>query len=134
MDQANVPLPNLLDPDRLPPFVDALPIPATAVAEGQRPSPDKSGARLPYYRIPIHEFTAKIHRDVAPTRFWGYGGSVPGPTIDTRSGEGLLIEFPNELPLKHFLPVDHNLMGAEANAPAVRTVVHLHGAKAPPAS
>ena len=134
MGQGNEPLPNLLNPDHLTPFADPLPIPAIAVSEGRGPSPDPSGAPLPYYRIPIHEFTAKVHRDVAPSRFWGYGGSVPGPTIETRSGEGVLVEFPNELPLKHFLPVDRNLMGAEASNPSVRTVVHLHGAKAPPVS
>lgn len=133
MDQADLPLPELLDPYRLTPFVDPLPIPPIAAPEGER-SPDKSGARLPYYRIPIHEFTSKVHRDLPATRFWGYGGSVPGPTIETRSGKGVLVEFPSELPLQHFLPIDHNLMGAEVNQPAVRTVVHLHGAKTPPFS
>ncbi len=128
------PLPNLLDPDHLTPFVDPLPIPQTAVAAGQRRSPDKSGVNLPYYRIAIREFTAKVHHDLPATRFWGYGGSVPGPTIEARSGQGVLIEWPNELPLKHFLAIDHNLMGADATNPAVRTVVHLHGAKAPPLS
>jgi spore coat protein A len=133
MDQAE-PLPNLLDPNHLAPFVDPLPVPPVAKAEARRPAPDKPGATLPYYRIPIHEFTSKVHRDVPATRFWGYGGSLPGPTIETRSGEALLVEFPNELPLKHFLPIDHNLMGAETSQPEVRTVVHLHGAKAPPHS
>jgi spore coat protein A len=132
--QGNEPLPALLDPAHLTPFVDALPIPPVAIANGQRPSPAKSGARIPYYRIAIHEFAAKVHRDLPATRFWGYGGSVPGPAIETRSGEGLLVEWSNELPLKHFLAIDHNLMGAEASNPAVRTVVHLHGAKAPPGS
>ena len=34
----------------------------------------------------------------------------------------------------HLLPVDHNLHGAEANKPAVRAIVHVHGAKTPPES
>src|SRR5262249_49787007 len=34
----------------------------------------------------------------------------------------------------HFLPIDHHIHGAEADKPEVRTVIHLHGAKAPPAS
>src|SRR6201999_661344 len=33
---------------------------------------------------------------------------------------------------KHFLPVDHNIHGAEAGKPEGRAVVHVHGAKAPP--
>ena len=31
-----------------------------------------------------------MHRDLPPTRMWSYGGSMPGPTIETRSGRGLL--------------------------------------------
>ena len=42
------------------------------------------------------------------------------------------MEWVNELPEKHFLPIDHNIHGAEADKPEVRTVVHLHGAKAGP--
>ena len=59
------------------------------------------------YRIPVHEFFAKIHRDVSPTRFWGYGNSLPGPTIEARSGDEIAIEWSNNLPAKHFLPIDH---------------------------
>jgi spore coat protein A len=40
----------------------------------------------------------------------------------------------NALPNEHFLPIDHTIHGAEANQPAVRTVVHLHGAKTGPES
>ena len=84
--------------------------------------------------MPIREFTAKIHRDIAATRFWGYNGSVPGPTIEVRSGVPITTNWLNQLPAKHFLPIDHNLMGAEAANPQVRTVVHVHGAKVPPES
>ena len=80
------------------------------------------------------ELEARLHRDIAPTRQWGYGGSVPGPTFETRSGQGLLIDWVNKLPRKHFLPVDHTLHGAEADKPEVRTVAHVHGAKVPPES
>lgn len=77
----------------------------------------------------MSEVTAKIHRDVAPTRFWSFGNSFPGPTIEARSGEEILVDWPNRLPSKHFLPIDHNLMGAEKQSPEVRAVVHLHGAR-----
>jgi spore coat protein A len=59
---------------------------------------------------------------------------VPGPTIEARSGEEIAIEWPNQLPAKHFLPIDHNLMGAEKGVPESRTVVHVHGARVPPES
>ena len=45
-----------------------------------------------------------------------------------------MVEWPNQLPAKHFLPIDYNLMGAEKGVPEARTVVHLHGARVPPDS
>jgi spore coat protein A len=76
----------------------------------------------------------RLHRDLPPTRVWSYGGGIPGPTIETRAGEPLLIEWVNDLPASHFLPIDHTLHGAEATLPDVRTVTHVHGARVPPES
>ncbi len=115
-------------------FVDPLPIPEIAKPAGKRPSPENPSTQLPYYRVAMRPFEAKVHRDLKPTRQWGYGSISPGPTFETRSGQGLLVEWANELPEKHFLPIDHTIHGADASKPEVRTVVHLHGAKAPPAS
>jgi spore coat protein A len=126
--------PKLLDLAKLTPFVDALPRPALAKPVGVRPSPADRKTQIPFYRIPIREFYGKIHRDVQATRFWGYGNSMPGPTIEARSREPILVEWQNQLPTKHFLPIDQNLMGAEKDKPEVRTVVHVHGAKVPPGS
>jgi spore coat protein A len=127
------PAPPQLDLDRLAPFVDPLPIPEVAKPLGKRLNPS-GRAQVPFYRIAIREFFSKIHRDVPPTRFWGYGNSIPGPTIEARSGEEILIDWPNQLPPKHFLPIDHNLMGAETGVPESRTVVHVHGGRVPPDS
>jgi spore coat protein A len=124
----------LLDPNSLTQFVDPLPIPEFAQASGYRPSPTEPTAKLPYYRFAMRQIESKVHRDVKPTRLWGFGSSSPGPTLETRSGQGLLVEWENELPTAHFLPIDHNIHGAETDKPDVRTVVHLHGAKAPPES
>src|SRR5277367_2708127 len=123
-----------LDVNSLAQFVDPLPIPEIAKSNELRPSPDNRAIKLPYFCIPMREFYAKVHRDLKPTRQWGYGGSSPGPTFETRSGQGLLVEWVNELPASHFLPIDHSIHGAEADKPEVRTAVHLHGAKAPPDS
>lgn len=123
-----------LNTKSLPPFVDPLPIPEIAKPTGERPDPYSPGSKIPYYRIPMRPFEAKIHRDMKPTRLWGYDGASPGPTIETRSGQGLLVEWANDLPASHFLPIDHSIHGAEADKPEVRTVVHLHGGKVPPDS
>jgi spore coat protein A len=84
--------------------------------------------------VAMQAISAKLHRDLPPTNLWAYGGSVPGVLFDTRSGEGQLIEWANELPQKHFLPIDHTIHGAERSLPEVRGVVHLHGGKTPAAS
>ena len=123
-----------LDVSSLAPFVDPLPVPEVARATASRPSPADSAVQLPYYRIPMRQFETKFHRDLKPTRVWGYSSSSPGPTFETRSGQGLLVEWTNELPDTHLFAIDHSLHGAEASKPQVRSVVHLHGGKAPPES
>jgi spore coat protein A len=80
----------------------------------------------------MRQVETRIHRDVPPTPMWSYGETVPGPTIEAKSGQPILIEWVNALPKKHFLPIDHTLHGAAADQPEVRTAVHVHGAKVPP--
>jgi spore coat protein A len=120
------------DTGKLEKFVDPLPIPAVAQAQGKRPSRDDQRLMVPYHRMSIRETDIKVHRDMKPTRWWACASSVPGAAIEARSGEPLFIEWANELPQQHFLPIDHNLHGAEADKPQVRTVVHVHGAKVRP--
>ena len=115
-------------------FVDPLPLPEIIKPVGERPSPENPTVQLPYYRVEMRQFENKLHRDLKPTRLWGYASISPGPTFETRSGQGMLVEWVNQLPEKHFLPVDHSIHGAEGDKPEVRAVVHLHGAKAPPDS
>jgi spore coat protein A len=124
----------MLNPNQLARFVDPLPVPKIAVPVGYRPAPGDSKRAVPFYRISLKEFRSKLHRDLKPTRQWGFASMVPGPTFDTQRGQGLMIEWINNLPQKHFLPIDHNLHGAEAGLPETRTVVHVHGAKVPPES
>jgi spore coat protein A, manganese oxidase len=120
-----------LDPNTLAKFVDPLPIPPIAHSLETRPAPDGTHERVPYYQVSMRQFERQLHRDLPPTRLWGYDSSFPGPTFETRSGRGLLIEWRNDLPRKHFLPIDHHLHGAERTYPEVRAVVHVHGAKVP---
>ncbi|WP_233523335.1 multicopper oxidase family protein [Dyella solisilvae] len=119
-DQTSVP--RLLDPNRLTPFVDPLPAPPVLRAT--------HGASL---RVVMRESEQRLHRDLPPTRLWTYQGSMPGPTIEARSGETLRIEWSNGLPARHFLPIDHHICGAEPGTPEVRAVVHVHGARVPSA-
>ena len=115
----------MLHPLELPPFVDPLPLPETA-----RPALHSGHRTL---TISMQEIHAKVHRDVPPTRMWSYGPSALAPLIEARSGEPLQITWVNNLPTKHFLPIDHSLHGCGTDVPDVRTVAHLHGAKVPSA-
>lgn len=127
--------------DRLEPFVDPMPRPPVAKSLGLRPAPagDKHyqskqnrARQFEFYRLTMRPVPTRVHRDVPPTIMWSYGDTVPGPTIEATAGRGVLVEWGNELPEKHFLPIDHTLHGAGADQPEVRTAVHLHGAKAAP--
>jgi spore coat protein A len=120
-----------LNLDALAKFVDPLPIPPLVQPRGKRPDPSRPNVAIPFYRMSMRQITQKLHRDVPATRCWGFGATSPGPTFETRSGEGFLVEWANELPTEHFLPIDHTVHGAEPDKPAVRVVTHMHGAKAP---
>jgi spore coat protein A, manganese oxidase len=115
-------------------FVDRLPIPDIAKSTEVRPVPAHPATKVPYFRIVMRQVAMKVHRDLPPTRIWGYNSMWPGPTFETRSSQGLLIEWVNELPGQHFLPIDYRLHGAERDKPGGRAVTHLHGAKVPPES
>jgi spore coat protein A len=121
----------LVNPTTLARFVDPLPIPPIARPHGQRAHPAYPDRMLPYYRMEMRAFKAQLHRDLPATPLWGYDGLSPGPTFETTRGEPLLVDWVNALPTQHFLPIDHNIHGAESDKPAVRTVTHVHGARAP---
>ena len=121
---------NTLNVRTLPTFVDPLPILAAAKPNGTRALPFSPKDKLPYYRFAARPVEMRIHRDLPPTRFWSFGPLVPGPTLEMRSGEPLLVEWANELPQQHFLPIDYRLHGADGN-PQVRIVSHMHGARVP---
>src|SRR5215469_194189 len=118
-----------IDPNIFTKFVDPLPIPPPAAAAGLRPAPSDPKKKIPYYRIRMAETAIQVHRDLKPTKFWAFGGAVPGPTFEARTGQGILVEWVNALPRQHFLPIDHRIHGAEPDKPPVRAVVHMHGAK-----
>ena len=113
----------LLDTRALARFVDALPIPHVAQPAGTRPSHANLEFRIPYYRVVMKDFQAKVHRDVAPTTFWGFNSSCPGPTIEARSGEPIPVDWANDFPHQHLFRIDHSLHDAEADKPEVMSLV-----------
>lgn len=110
----------LRSPDKLDRYVDPLPIPKRMV-----PVSTKSGKDV--YRVRMMEFEGKLHSQLPPTRMWGYEGQYPGPVIEAFRGRPVQVQWLNQLPRKHLLPVDKNIHGAMDPTPEVRTVPHLHG-------
>jgi spore coat protein A len=108
----------------LPRYVTPLAIPPVL-----RPKP--GSAPLPIRMAP---FKHKAHRDLPAATIWGYNGSWPGPTIEVRRGEALAVKWINQLPTRHFLPIDPTIHGSEEGVPEVRTVTHVHGAQVLPDS
>ncbi|MGO9603682.1 MAG: multicopper oxidase family protein [Candidatus Binataceae bacterium] len=123
-----------IDPSQLAKFVDPLPIPSVLQPAGMRADPENPKQMLPCYRMEMAQFLDRVHRDLKPARLWGYNGSSPGPVLEAQSGKGFLVEWHNRLPLTHLLRLDPSIHGAERSHPAVRNVVHVHGAKVPPDS
>lgn len=119
------------DTNSLARYVDELPIPPVLRSAGLRASRGNRAVRIPYYRVNMRPFQARVHRDMPPTNLWGYGGICPGPTLEVRRDQPVQVEWVNQLPARHFLPVDHSLHGAGRDVPEVRTVVHLHGGRTP---
>ncbi len=110
-------------PKQLTPYVDALPT-LTVIRPSQHPGS--------VVQVPMREIRQKVHRDLPPTRMWGYNGTWPGPTFEVRTAQPISVKWINELPTKHFLAIDPSIHGAEEGTPEVRTVVHVHGAKVLP--
>ncbi|WP_128982129.1 multicopper oxidase family protein [Streptomyces roseicoloratus] len=86
-----------------PPYRVPLPLP-----EVLRPVATTGGTDR--YELVQREATAEILPGVR-TRLWTYGGTFPGPTIESRRGRPVTVTHRNELP--------------------VPTVVHLHGGRTP---
>jgi spore coat protein A len=105
-------------------YADPLPIPNV-----MRPTPGVNP-------VVMSQFHQKLHRDLPPTKLWGYNGTYPGPTIEVRKGTPANMLWSSNLPPTHLLQgaVDHKLHGADMGEPEVRNVVHLHGIKVLPES
>jgi spore coat protein A, manganese oxidase len=103
----------------LEPFVDPLPLPQRMEPEQRR------------HTIAMREIRVKMHRDLPLTRVWSYGSEALGPLLECQTNQELVVEWRNQLPSRHFLPIDFSLHGSGRELPESRTVVHLHGGRTP---
>jgi spore coat protein A len=122
--------PRTLDAMKLAPFVDALPLPEKQSPVGLRSDAKLGAVHVPYYQVNIREVQVRLHRDLPLTRLWGYGATSAPVLFEARSHQGVLIDWINQLPPRHILPLDPPRKGME-HAPQTRTSTHLHGARVP---
>src|SRR5512142_1378318 len=84
---------------RLPKFTVPLPIPRAAV-------PVAPG----HYRLTMHSISHQFHPSLGEATVWSYddglGAAYLGPTIVATRGTPLRVEYVNQLPTRHLLPVD----------------------------
>src|SRR6478752_1210737 len=127
----------------LTPFVDRLPVPSRLLAS------EHDGRLTVSIRAGAHRF----HRDLPPSRIWGYQGTVPGPTIEAERARSVTVEWRNELeePLPVVVTIAPQATDAEGVPVQCRpglsggapdeyaagltghTVVHVHGGLTPAA-
>jgi spore coat protein A len=113
---------------QLEPFVDPLLLPQHLPSTA-----DRAAANVPLLNVTMREIRVKMHRDLTPTRLWSYGPEAIGPLIEARKDQALAVEWRNQLPPRHFLPIDYSLHGSGRELPESRAVVHLHGGRTPAA-
>jgi spore coat protein A len=122
--------PTTLDAMQLASFVDPLPLPVLQRPQGRRSSAVHGAIDAPYYAISIRETESSFHRDLPPAQLWSYGATSAPILFDVRSEQGVLIDWINDLPPRHFLPLDPPMRGMES-APPTRAATHMHGSRVP---
>lgn len=65
--------------------------------DGKPPVPNWGGFKIKCYKIPIVETEIKTPFSEFPTRFYGYAGMVPGPSLKMRIGQPAIVRFQNHL-------------------------------------
>jgi spore coat protein A, manganese oxidase len=93
------------------------------------------GVAQDFYNVTVGEFTDQLHRDLGPTRLYGYWDTnnplkrhLGGVIVATRN-KPVRIRFTNMLPSTNIIPVDTTVPGA--NQAQNRTATHLHGGLVP---
>jgi spore coat protein A len=109
-------------PDTLDHYVDPMPVPPKHI-------PVEKGKKATVFHVSMEPCEQKMHSQLPPTRFWGFGGHYPGPTFDVSRGQPVEVIWENKLPLEHIFPIDPHIHGAMPPSPHVRTVPHLHGSR-----
>jgi len=74
-----------------------------------------------FYEMTMQETKLKLHPDYGPTTLWGFDGHYPGPVIQARYGEPVMVRLHNHLPSVKQAP-DFGI---------AEMAIHLHNAHTP---
>jgi len=118
------------DPLRLPPV--------------WRPERSQDASGWSWLRMRMRRAAVRLHSQLPATELWTYEGSWPGPTIEVRRGQPLVVQWTNELTGPHPVTAvvapdttqhEPGRSGGRAlydpAAVPAWTVVHLHGGRTP---
>jgi FtsP/CotA-like multicopper oxidase with cupredoxin domain len=61
-------------------------------------NPTYNFAPQKFYELTMAETQLKLHPDLGPTTYWAFDGVVPGPLIQAKYGEPVLVRYHNHLP------------------------------------
>jgi FtsP/CotA-like multicopper oxidase with cupredoxin domain len=61
-------------------------------------NPTYNFAPQKFYELTAAETQIKLHPDYSPTTYWAFDGVVPGPLIQAKYGEPVLVRYHNHLP------------------------------------
>jgi len=128
-------MPPALDVNTLAQFVDPLPIPEIAKPQGLRASPPDAKLKGSVLSNPGRKPSPVKFIAICHLRSSGASALLLRVQHSRRAPvKPLLVEWVNALPNEHSWPMDRNNSRRRGDQPAVRTVVHLHGAKTGPES
>jgi spore coat protein A len=83
----------------------------------------------------MRPFRHRAHRDLPAAIDVGIQRHVAGTYLRSSQGPtSVSVKWSNQLPTRHFLPLDYSIHGAGRDVPQVRTVTHIHGARVMPES
>jgi FtsP/CotA-like multicopper oxidase with cupredoxin domain len=60
--------------------------------------PTNNFAPQKFYELTMAETHLTLHPDYSPTKYWAFDGVVPGPLIQAKYGEPVLVRYHNHLP------------------------------------
>ena len=84
--------------ENLKPFKDNLVIP-----EILKPKKNECG-NYDMLEIEMRNASIKLHSDLPPTQLWTYAGKCPGPTIEVKKDQKVVVKWKNEL--NGVIPID----------------------------